>query len=229
MPEEPRRSNNQRLQPIRNTAIVGPARRQLQFTQERTTNQGPTHGNSSAGGNAPMRGGVGHLSNPQAQVHSTIIAPAHQNEETRVNNPARGGVGNPINQQENSTRIVSNHENNIGVNYPSMGGAGNPTKTQDNSTKIVSNYENNTGLNVPSSIVAIPPHTPQGHGANVVSTPENNTSTDASTVGPPNRAIHMARENPVAVIQPQIVSLNAPPPPPGAPRQRLMHNHVHDD
>ncbi|KAF7102137.1 hypothetical protein CFC21_103321 [Triticum aestivum] len=205
MPKEPRRSNNQRLLPI---PTVGSARRQPPIMQEHTTKKGPTPENNSAGVNAPMLGGVGHLGNPQSRVHPTIIASTHQNDKTGMNYLSRGGVGNPISQQEKSTRIVSNNENNIGVNYLSRGGVGNPINTQDNSTRMVSNYENNTsmGLNVPSLGVIIRPQTPQGHGANVVSTPENNTTTDAPVVGTANIAIRMARENHVAEIQPPIVN-----------------------
>ncbi|XP_037456807.1 uncharacterized protein LOC119327828 [Triticum dicoccoides] len=85
-------------------------------------------------GNAPSWGGGGHQSNPQAQVHHTIIAPSLQTST-------------------------------MGLNAPSLSGG------------------------VRSLIM-------QGHHTHIASTPENNTTTDAPTVGPENRAIHVPGENP---------------------------------
>ncbi|XP_048545499.1 uncharacterized protein LOC125524501 [Triticum urartu] len=132
-----RRSGNQR-QPMRgqgNTTMVGTPRRQPSTMEEHTTtNQGPNRGNNTIGGNAPSWGGGGHQSNPQAQVHHTIIAPSLQTST-------------------------------MGLNAPSLSGG------------------------VRSLIM-------QGHHTHIASTPENNTTTDASTVGPENRAIHVPDENP---------------------------------
>ncbi|XP_037469348.1 uncharacterized protein LOC119341577 isoform X2 [Triticum dicoccoides] len=146
MPKEPRRSNNQRLLPI---PTVGSARRQPPIMQEHTTKKGPTPENNSAGVNAPMLGGVGHLGNPQSRVHPTIIASTHQNDKTGMNYLSRGGVGNPISQQEKSTRIVSNNENNIGLNVPSLGVIIRPQTPQGHGANVVSTPENNTTTDAP--------------------------------------------------------------------------------
>ncbi|KAI4972441.1 hypothetical protein ZWY2020_003366 [Hordeum vulgare] len=191
MPKEPRRSNNQR--PLHIPTI---GRRQPPIMQEHITKERPTHQNNPAGLNAPTWGGVGHLGNTQAQVHSTITAPTHQHEKTGMNYASRGGVGNPTNHQENSTKIVPNHENNIGLNVPSMGVVIFPHTLQGHGANVVSNPRT-TQQPYWSTYFIKPDASYASHLILIV---------DAPIVGSANRAIHMTRENPAAEIPAHIVN-----------------------
>ncbi|KAM3211518.1 hypothetical protein ACQJBY_064964 [Aegilops geniculata] len=164
----PRRSGDHR-QPVRrqgNTTMVGTSRRQPSTLEEHTTNQDPNRESNTIGVIAPSRGGVRHPSNTSS--HPTNIVSTHENTITRGNVPSWGGGGHLSTPQ-----------------------------AQVHHTIIAPSLQTNTvGLNAPSLSGGVRSLITQGHHTHVASTPENNTTTNAPTVGPENRAIHVPRENP---------------------------------